>query len=311
MDNHAFKSYLFLSHPPPNNVKVLFFLAIFVSCTFLTAAYAQTYDLYVQKMPVVWKDQYSTVLSEATKYWEEKTPGLKFNYVTYPDQADFVVEWGSKTDDGKFGSYATGSQNYYNKPAISITLGFFKDRKLATVSPEYALDITKHMFGHLLSLPHSTDPNDIMYPSVEYYDSWLQSHQEIKIKPSKNSSKTDWQSRSQKYQTKASNRIIQLEPQVDAANSLLLTAPYTNKAAQAEIQKGWTAYWAAKKSLDDAQKAQTDGGALVLESKYKESYTKFKQSYDFTKIIEKKIADIKKYNKKAYELQYGKNNTKS
>ncbi|RJQ24385.1 hypothetical protein C4565_09830 [Candidatus Parcubacteria bacterium] len=286
--------------------------------SFASYAEAQTFEMYVQKMPPHWEKQFGDVLTNATQYWEEKIPGLKFGTVKFVDQADFVVEWASQYGEGKLGYYSTNTLNEYGKPKLTISLGFFKDKKWNLVSTDYALEITKHELGHAIGLPHSDDPNDMMYPTIESYESWQQSYGE-KPKPTPKTSEQnlqastlkstiDWQNKSQKYQKLASDKIFNLETKIDTAKSLLDSANYENMAAKVEIEKAWTAFWWAKKYYANAEKMQTDGGAFLLQSEYHDSYKKFKSSYDYAKKLEKKLADISKYHKKAYELEYGKHN---
>ncbi len=90
---------------------------------------------------------------------------------------------------------------------------------------------------------------------------------------------------------------------------MLDSANYENMAAKVELEKAWTAFWWAKKYHANAEQLQTDGGAFLLQTEYQDSYKKFKSSYDYAKKLEKKLADITKYHKKAYELEYGKNNS--
>jgi hypothetical protein len=96
---------------------------------------------------------------------------------------------------------------------------------------------------------------------------------------------------------------------MDTAKSLLDSANYENMAAKVEIEKAWTAFWWAKKYYANAEKMHTDGGAFLLQSEYQDSYKKLKSSYYYAKKLEKKLDDITKYHKKAYELEYGKNST--
>ncbi len=283
-------------------------------------AEAQTFNVYEQKMPLHWENQFGDILLNATQYWEQKMPGLKFETVKFVDDSDFVVEWASQYGEGKLGYYSTNTVNAYGKPKLTISLGFFKDKKWNLVSTEYALEITKHELGHAIGLPHSSNPDDIMYPTIENYESWQQSHTEKPQAKAKTSEQNlqastqkqtavDWQSKSEKYQKLASDKIYKLEPKIGDAKLLLDSVNYENMAAKVEIERAWTAFWWAKKYHAEAEKMHTDGGAFFLQSEYQDSYEKFKQSYDYAKKLEKKIADITKYHKKAHELEYGTNNT--
>ncbi len=150
-------------------------IALFgLSFVLIENADAQTYKIHVQKMPPHWQKTFGDTLDKAIQFWQQKTPGLVIDKVPYQDQADFVLEWASQYDSGKLGYYSSSTLNEYGKPKLTISLGYFKDKKWNLVSPEYALEITKHELGHAIGLPHSTDPTDVMYPQIENYESWIQ-----------------------------------------------------------------------------------------------------------------------------------------
>lgn len=302
-------------------MNALAILAVIAAGISFSGADAETFNMYVQKMPQHWQNQFGDILSDATKYWEEKAPGLKFTKVPHVEQADFVVEWASQYDGGKLGYYSTDTINQYGKPKLTISLGFFKDKKWHLVSSDYALEITKHELGHAIGLPHSTDPNDVMYPTIENYESWQQSKQDSagqvagkhvlkKQEPAtKKASTVNWETKSQQQQKLASAKIDSLESKITKAHNLA-SSVYSNKGSKAEMEKAQTAFWWAKKYLNVAEKKHEEAGAQVLQSNYHESFKKFKSSYDYAKRTEQKIADVTKYHKKAYEMEYGKNSTR-
>ncbi|QLH09222.1 matrixin family metalloprotease [Candidatus Nitrosotenuis sp. DW1] len=274
---------------------------ILFSAGSISHANAETIHMYVQKMPQHWQDKFGDVMTNATRYWEDKTPNLKFETAQYVDKSDFVVEWASQYGEGKLGYYSTDIENAYGKPTMAITLGFFKDKKWHLASPEYVLQITKHEIGHALGLPHSVDPNDIMYPTIEDYESWLQDSEQDN---QASGNVANWQSRSEKYQEMASEKILPLESKIDETQSLLNARTYEGNASNESLDNAWTSFWWAKKYLNSAEKMQTDGGAFVLESDYYESYIKFKSSYDYAKKAEQKILQIIEHIEKADSLAY-------
>lgn len=245
-------------------------------------AHAQTVSMYVEEMPRNWQEQFGNVLPESTKYWEQKIPGLKFETAQKSDDSDFVVEWTSNNADGMLGYYSTNTANHYGKPVLAITLGFFKDGKLQMLSAESAIAITKHELGHAVGVPHSQNPDDIMYPTMDDYES-LESLQ------ADNVAQKDWRGASEKYQSLVDEKITPLDSQIDDAKSTLAAIAYGDKTYEKTLDDAWMACWWAIKYLDSAEKAKTDGGSFVLQSDYQSAYHKFKMSYDLAKKAEQKL----------------------
>ncbi len=278
-------------------------LILFSAGSSVSHADAETVNMYVQKIPQHWQDEFGDVLTNATQYWESKTPNLKFETVEYIDQSDFVVEWASQYEEGKLGYYSTNTENAYGKPTVAITLGFFKGKEWRLASAEHVLQITKHELGHALGLPHSVDPTDIMYPTIEDYESWQDSEQDVQAP----SSTADWQKRSEKYQELANEKIAPLGAEVDKAQSMLNLLSFESNAANDSLDGAWTAFWWAKKYLDSAERMQVDGSVSVLQSDYYGSYIKFKSSCDYAKKAEQKISQIAERVEKANSLEYDSN----
>jgi hypothetical protein len=264
----------------------------------MSNAKAETIHMYVQKMPQHWQDQFGDVLSKATQYWEEKIPNLKFETAQHVYKSDFVVEWASQYGEGKLGYYSTNVDNAYGKPTMAITLGFFKDKEWHLVSSEQVLEITKHELGHAIGMPYSDDPNNIMYPTIEDYESWQQdSVQTIQV-----STSTDWQTKSEKYQKLATDKISPFASKISEAQLLLNSVSSDSEAGKDALDDAWLAFWWAKKYLYSAEKLQVDGGTSVLQSNYYESYIKFKSSYDYANKVEQKLEQITKHIERADNL---------
>jgi hypothetical protein len=278
-------------------------IAIFaLSWIFLGIAEAQTYKVYVQKMPPHWQKSFGDTLDKTIQFWQQKNPSLVIEKVSYPDQADFIVEWASQFDSGKLGYYATGKQNEFGKPTMSISLGYFKAKKWNLISPEYALEITKHEFGHAIGMQNSNDPTDVMYPLVENYESWLQSKTPVKIaNPTK---PVDWKAKATSLQTSSDKKLYSAKNSLDIMALHVNSTWATNKASQAEMKKAEEMMIAAKKFLSDAEIFQSQADDLFYESKYLESYQKYKASIDRAKKIDSKILDMKKSLKKASSLEF-------
>lgn len=144
----------------------------------LELSYNKTFYVYADKMPKQWEPQFGNILSNATQWWEQRLPGIKFQQVQSIDDSDFVVQWASQYLDNTLGYYSNDT-NYYGKPYVAITLGYFDEsiqsaqRKFSLTDPEYVLEITEHEIGHVIGFEHSNDPNNIMYPSIPNYQEWV------------------------------------------------------------------------------------------------------------------------------------------
>lgn len=254
-------------------------------------ANAETINMYVQKMPPHWEADFGNVLSEAALYWEDKVPSLKFQTVDYVDKSDLVVQWASQYGEGKLGYYSDDIANEYGKPIMSVTLGFFKDKKWSLVSPEYVLEVTKHELGHAIGLPHSNDPNDIMYPTVEDYESWEQD--QIKIS-THTSTSTDWKTKSDKYQAVADEKIPSVESAVEQSEEMIIAASDNEAVQDSTLDDAMMAFWWAKKYLDSAQSLQVEGSEYAKESDYQNAYLSFRSACEYAKKAEEKAEIIAK-----------------
>jgi len=132
-----------------------------------------TYKFYSGEMPRQWVDRFGNIISDATKYWEEKNPEIKFGEVLDEEDiedVDFFVEWASTYEEIN-GYYVCCSET--GQGLISVTLGYFDSGEWKFVSQEYAAEVMKHEIGHFLGYEHTLDPYDLMYPALDKYEDWL------------------------------------------------------------------------------------------------------------------------------------------
>jgi hypothetical protein len=276
-------------------------LVVFVGMS-VSGAQAATYKIYEQKMPTHWQENFGDVLGQATQFWQNKTKGLTFETAQYSDQSDFVIEWASQFETGKMGYYSPDTSNHYGKPKMAITLGYFKEGKWNFIEPEYVLEITKHELGHAIGLPHSTNPNDIMYPQIEDYESWLKSQTAKQVAPSEQTS-TDWKEKSIKYQERSDQKLYVLKSEIAKNETTLNGYTATNLASKAELDKAWNAFWVAKKHLNDAEMIQSDADTLFYAASYQDSYYKYKSSFDNANLASASLLQLQIYLNNADILQ--------
>lgn len=270
-------------------------MTVLVFAGTLQLASAQTVSMYVQNMPRHWQEQFGGVLSEATQYWEKSIPGTKFEVTTYRENADFVVEWSSQNDDGVLGYYSADTSNDYGKPILAVSLGYFENGKWQLIPANTAIQVAKHEIGHALGISHNTNPDDIMYPTVNDVES-------LKVISVKADRSKNYQAISEKYQNLASEKILPLESRLAEAKSSLGIIPSGNKAIDETMDSAWMSYWWAIKYLDLAEKAQIRGGAFVLQSEYESSHLEFKTAYELADKAEEKLNMIAEFVHNANDL---------
>lgn len=266
-------------------------------------ASAQTYKAYVQPIPQIWKKTFSNVLPNAIQYWKQNGD-YTIELVSYSDKADFVVEWASQFDASKSGHYSTDLQNYYNKPKFTIPVGFIKNGKLQTVSPEFALMTAKHNLGHAIGLPHSDNPGDVMYPQVESYDSWLQATS--KVTPKNVTQSGDWKTKTEKIQAQLVKKLDKTESAFNTVAPSINSTWTMNKAALSEITKAQDLVYLCNKMISDSESLKADADLLVMDSKYSDAYFKYLDSLNRIKKVDGKIVEITKILKKAISMEYPK-----
>ncbi|MEM3064906.1 MAG: matrixin family metalloprotease [Candidatus Nitrosotenuis sp.] len=238
-------------------------------------ASAETYYVYVEKMPQHWQKQFEDILEKAIEYWSTQDPELKFETVQFVDKSDFVIQW-SSNHGNRLGYYSTETANSYGKPTIAITLGFFKDKQLTMVPYEHALLLTKHELGHAVGMSYDDNPASVMYPTIEDYESL----DAVNVQIPKNA---DLEQLSIKYQKLVEEKLSELEPRLSDSHQML------NSESDNHL---WMSYWWAKKYLADSERLAVEGGASILQADFEDSYMAFKTAYEYANRAEQKILQL-------------------
>ena len=141
---------------------LIIFLVIIVATISLVStmpsSYAETtYNVYVEPLPEFGSFAQSSV-PVALDWWEQQRSDVKFNIVSNPESADFMIQWVKD-----FGTEVIGYA--YGNLFIEVGLG---DSTIGETwypySTNYVTEIVKHEVGHILGYEHTNNPQDIMYP---------------------------------------------------------------------------------------------------------------------------------------------------
>ncbi|MDC0172042.1 hypothetical protein OAK02_04395 [Candidatus Nitrosopelagicus sp.] len=124
----------------------------------MPSSYAETtYNVYVEPLPEFGSFAQSSV-PVALDWWEQQRSDVKFNIVSNPESADFMIQWVKD-----FGTEVIGYA--YGNLFIEVGLG---DSTITETwypySTNYVTEIVKHEVGHILGYEHTNNPQDIMYP---------------------------------------------------------------------------------------------------------------------------------------------------
>jgi len=249
---------------------------------------AKEYYIYVAPMPKQWESTFGSILYDATEWWKERVPGTEFYQVDQVRDADFVFQWGSQpieieNGNTRLGYYTTNTDNDFGKPYILITLGYFVDGKWNLVDPDYALQITKHEMGHAMGFGHSSDPNDIMYASLENYQDWLKpksgrfvlNELNAQLPSGENIVSSPYVGLASEKQIEVNEKIEEIKQSFYSTQNSLYSANFKSPKAADELSRAWKEFENARLYLFQSEGTQREGHQLLGENEWETAYYKY------------------------------------
>lgn len=115
------------------------------------------------------------ILTQAFKTWDNAVAEIGFTYVNSPDNADIICFF---VDNLNLGNAAGITETEYNKLSsgvkrlkkATVKIAFYRPGTSGKFTDNNLLCITLHEIGHALGiLSHSTNKNDVMYPTTDTY----------------------------------------------------------------------------------------------------------------------------------------------
>lgn len=127
-----------------------------------TSPQIKNYYIYAEPVPDYATSYAGDAIYYATKAWENANPNIKFYIAPDAQHSDLLVQWVKD-----FGSVNGRMGQEYSGHLINVGLGDGScNGQWQPYSANTVAHIATHEIGHFLGLQHSSDPNDIMYPTT-------------------------------------------------------------------------------------------------------------------------------------------------
>ncbi|MBM3895487.1 MAG: matrixin family metalloprotease [Thaumarchaeota archaeon] len=133
--------------------------------------YIIQYKIFVNSQPPGLPLDHVSTMDESIAYWEAQSfttsngspAKMKFTYTKDRSEANAWATWVVRN----LGEGVLGHANY-GKGVVEVALGDYNcDGSFQLYDVKTVELIMRHELGHIIGLKHTTDPNDIMYPSIK------------------------------------------------------------------------------------------------------------------------------------------------
>ena len=149
-------------------------------------------------------------------------------------------------------------------------MGFFEDETWNLVDSEYALEITKHEIGHAIGYGHSDDPNNIMYPSLYDYESWITKKNSLVMEQNLESIfenfDTTYSFLSKDMQAITNLQVLQLKDSLYSKQDWLYSIDFESKEATIELVKAIESLDEAKEHLFRSREVTKRGRRVIVKT---------------------------------------------